>query len=286
MENSLVGSFTQEAISPKLKTGRIALWDFDYVKHNVAAKIYKDVQKIKRGELDIFIKEDPVIKYTREYLSEILTKVDDPIIFCFSAPSIKTFRCSISFEKQYKGNRKKDYTDYDGKIRDMFSAMKYVQDNFVTLITDNLEADDIVSMLQDPDNTYIASKDKDMKTIPGWHYNWSLNIIEQITPEKALYNLAKQLLTGDTTDNITGLPGCGEVGADKILQEVQNPKYYIKAVMHAYQMKFGVFKGTDMFAENWMLIKMRENRGKHFLEQHQRMFDLKEMLLNQIKLKK
>lgn len=282
MINELVGSFTQESIGPaKLNTGRIALIDADRVKHLVAAKIAKDIAKVNRGELQLFLKEDPVIKYTKQYISDFLIKIEDPMVFCFSAPSSQTFRNAIAFEKKYKGNRKHGDT-YPEKIADMHQAMKYIMDNYVTLITDDLEADDIVAMLQDDDNTYIVSNDKDLKTVPGYHYNFSTNLIDLITPLDALRILAKQLLTGDSGDNIPGIPGCGPVMADKILSNVRKPSEYIATVLHAYQMKFGIFKGADMFAENWMLVKMRENRGLHFKSKYERLFDTKEMLLIEI----
>lgn len=283
MDNGLTGQFTQEAIQPaKLKTGRIALVDADRVKYIVTSKIFKDIEKIRRGELQLFLKEDPVVKYTKEWVESFLMKIDDPIIFCFSAPSAQTFRHSASFEKPYKGNRKKDSQEYPEKISDMYEAMKYVIDKYVSLITDDLEADDILSMLQDPEKTYIVSNDKDLKTVPGFHYNFSRNTIEEITPKKALYTLSMQLLTGDTTDNICGLPGCGPVKAEKILAQARKHSDYLMLVLNEYQRTFGIFKGTDMFTEIWMLVKMRENRGTHFLQKHQRLFDTKQMLLNEM----
>ncbi len=284
MYNEVVGAFTAEHNSvAKLNTGRVALVDADYIRYIVASRIYKEVQKVNRRELDIFLKEDPVVKFTKECITELLLKIEDPIIFCFSAPSVKTFRCAISFEKKYKGNRKKDSQDYEGKVQDMMASMEYVVNNYVSLITDDLEADDIVACLQDMDNTYIVSKDKDLKQVPGYHYNWMTNTIELIKPDKALYHLAKQLLMGDTTDNIKLIPGLGEVGADKILSEVSHPKQYIKRVLHEYQTRFGIFKGTDMFSEAWFLVKMRENRGADFILKYQRLFDTKDMVVNTVK---
>ena len=283
MVNDLVGSFNQEEMRPaKLNTGRIALIDADKVKYVVAYKIYQDVQKIERGELQIFLKEDPVIKYTKQWISDFLLRIEDPMIFCFSAPSSSTFRCNVAFEKQYKGNRKKDYTEYDGKLQDMANSMKYIVDNYVSLVTTDLEADDILSMLQDPDNTYIISNDKDLKTVPGYHYDYALNNIKLIPPKDALYFLATQMITGDTTDSIPGLPGYGPVAAEKILAQCRKPSEYIARVLHEYQTKFGIFKGTDMFSESWMLLKMRENRGTHFLSKYERLFDSKTMLLQEI----
>ena len=43
--------------------------------------------------------------------------------------------------------------------------------------------------------------------------------------------------------------------------------------------KMGKLEGIDAFAENWMLIKMRMNRGEYFREKYQKMFNLKTELL-------
>ena len=283
MENN---SFSFGDISPKLKTDRICLLDADYVKYVVCNNIYKDYQKKQiTGETNVFIKEEPVITYVKQWCNDWFLKIDDPIIFCFSGKSYNTFRNHITFDKQYKGNRTKDYTDYPGKMEDMIKAMKYIQDNYVSLLFTDLEADDIVSVLQDANDTYIVSNDKDLKQVPGWHYDFGANKIYEISNEQALYNLSKQLLTGDTTDHISGLPGIGDVKAQEYLSKYE-PKQYILAVLHLYQKKFGIFKGTDMFNETWMLVKMRENRGDLFKNKYKAMFDTKEMLLIEIQKRK
>lgn len=277
------GVMSVESAYPKLSTGRIALLDADYVKYIVCSKIYKDIQKQElTGEANIFLKEEPYLTYTKNWISEWLMKIEDPIIFCFSGKSYNTFRAHLAFDKVYKGNRKKDYTEYEGKMGDMMNSMKYIQDNFITLIYDDLEADDIVAMLQDSEKTYIISNDKDLKQVPGYHYNFQTNNIYEISNEQALYNLSYQLIAGDTTDNISGIPGFGDKKAMDYLKQ-HTPKQYISAVVRLYQKQFGIFKGTDMFAETWMLVKMRENRGNNIIKTHQGMFDTKEMLLLELK---
>lgn len=281
-----MGPITVESLYPKLETGRIALLDADYVKYIVSSKIYKDLQeKQLKGELDVFIKEEPAIHYTKEWLQDIFSKISDPIIFCFSGKSFNTFRHNIAFEREYKSNRKKDYTEYPNKLQDMMMAASYIIENYTSLIYEDLEADDIVSFLQDPDNTYIISKDKDLKQVPGWHYNFSTNNISEITNEMAIYNLCYQLIVGDTTDAIVGLKGKGEKFAIDFLSKL-SPKQYINETLKLYQKEFGLFKGTDYFTEVWMLVKMRENRGEHFSKKYKGAFDTKEMLMLELQKRK
>jgi 5'-3' exonuclease len=286
-------SFSFESASPKLSTGRVCLIDADYVKYIITSRLHKEYEKSQiSGIAEIYVKEEPVIAYTKEWVNDWFMKIEDPIVFCFSGKSYNTFRMHIAMEKEYKGNRKKDYTEYPTKMEDMNTIMKYIQDNYSTLLFSELEADDVVSMLQDKENTYIASKDKDLKQVPGYHYDWESNSIYEISNEDALYNLSLQLLMGDSTDNIPGIKGMGEVGALKFLSEVvdQNgklaPKSFIGKILKKYQTTYGIFKGTDAFTEMWMLLKMRENRGTEFLKKYQRMFDLKESMLLEIQKRK
>ena len=90
----------------------------------------------------------------------------------------------------------------------MTKSVEYIMNNYNSLLFNDLEADDVICMLQDK-NTYIISDDKDLKQIPGYHFDYSTNSLYEITNEQAIYNLASQLIKGDSTDNILGLYGIG-----------------------------------------------------------------------------
>lgn len=73
-----------------------------------------------------------------------------------------------------------------------------------------------------PKDSIIASIDKDMDCCPSWHYRWPIHgkeaekyFIDEVT---AFRNFYKQLMVGDSTDNIQGIPGIGK--ANKALKEV------------------------------------------------------------------
>lgn len=77
------------------------------------------------------------------------------------------------------------------------------------------EADDAMGIAQcipfsaKPDDTIICTIDKDLDCIPGWHYNFSKtrkeNGVYFIEEEEANRFFYKQILTGDSTDNIPGM---------------------------------------------------------------------------------
>lgn len=67
------------------------------------------------------------------------------------------------------------------------------------------EADDAVATLQlNMQNTVICSPDKDLKQIPGRHYDYKKGLHAYVSSEEGKYNWAMQMITGDTSDNIKG----------------------------------------------------------------------------------
>lgn len=267
----------QNAIE-KVKENKIALLDADYIKYIVCSRRHKEILLEKKEDgVELHQKEEKIISLTKDYLSEnIFGKISDPILFCFSGKSYNTFRNYVCFTKEYKAKRNYD-ENYEGESADSLKVMKYIMNNYVSLLFDDLEADDIVAALQD-ENTYIISKDKDLKQVPGLHYDFKTNKTYEITKEEAAYNLAYQLLIGDSTDNIPGLPKYGPKKAEAFLSAITKPRDYILHVLKLYQDNYGVFIGTDMFTENWNLVKMRENRGEYFQRKYQKMFDVKEYI--------
>jgi DNA polymerase-1 len=77
-----------------------------------------------------------------------------------------------------------------------------------------LEGDDVMGILQTrPKNkTICVTIDKDLKTIPGKHYNFRKDEFFEVTVGEANRFHLLQTLAGDTTD---GYPGCKGIGMKK-----------------------------------------------------------------------
>lgn len=91
---------------------------------------------------------------------------------------------------------------------------------------DLYEADDLIGIASDEyrrkgEEVVIVSIDKDLDCIPGVHYNSVRDEVYIVTLEKALRNFYFQVLVGDETDNIPGVPGVAEVRANRILDSVE-----------------------------------------------------------------
>ncbi len=146
--------------------------------------------------------------------------------------------------------RNEIYADYKGKRKDPHPGIEkwkaYITEycmqewNFEKL--NKLEADDAVAALQlSMANSIICSPDKDLKQIPGNNYNYQKDTHSHIDEDEAIYNWATQMIVGDVTDNIKGLPKAGIVAAQKLLDPLRGsqPSVYTQAVQDAYFNKFG-----------------------------------------------
>lgn len=259
-------------VTPKKKhINKIALIDADKYKHLVAYDVANDLKNNNprsNHRLEFFIEER---------IAEIFNMFSaDGYLFCFSGKSYNTFRAHVAFDREYKGNRKDDPSYYEGKVEDMTKFVQVVQERYPTLLFSNLEADDLLCFLQD-DDTFIVSNDKDLKQIPGLHYDFHTRDVVKISEEEAFRSLCYQMIVGDSTDCIAGLKGYGPKKAKKIIDETPI-KNVLNKVLVEYQMVYGITNGIDAFTETWNLVKLRPKRGDHFLEKHAEAFQLLEAI--------
>lgn len=110
------------------------------------------------------------------------------------------FRKVVSVTRPYKGHRKKVDRPYHYE-----TVKRYLLEELNAIRVDTCEADDLLAVHQ-KDDTCICSLDKDLKMVPGWHYNWNTDIKRRVSEEEGYRWFMYQLLVGDGTDNIIG---CG-----------------------------------------------------------------------------
>ena len=159
-------------------------------------------------------------------------------------------------DTSYKANRKgKELPRYFSEIRE------YIKSKWGFTGYAKLEADDLLAISQITLNnrsipTVIASLDKDFKQIPGEHYNFRKKEFAILTREFADYELFKQVLIGDRTDNVfTGLNRIGDKTADKILEESTNVNQrYLIAAINTYVQQLGLKDGINKFTHVFNLV--------------------------------
>lgn len=144
---------------------------------------------------------------------------EQDMVFCLS--DTVNFRFDVA--DFYKSNRK-------GTRKPLCypSVKQFLIDNYTTKMFPKIEGDDVIGLLSDGD-VGIWSADKDLKQIPGLH--WDGDDWEEVTEEEADRFFFYQCLAGDAADGYKGCPGVGPVKADRIL--AKDPSW--EAVVKAYE---------------------------------------------------
>jgi len=114
------------------------------------------------------------------------------------------FRNDLATIQKYKGNR-----DGVEKPRHYQNVRDYMVRVWGATIVDGMEADDAVGMLcssgLEGTDFILSSADKDLRMIPGDHFNWQKKAWEHVNEKQGWIFFLTQLLTGDSGDNIPGL---------------------------------------------------------------------------------
>jgi 5'-3' exonuclease len=168
--------------------------------------------------------EDPqLVKHqVNEFMTDLIKFTGaDSYLGVFSPK--KTFRNSITDD--YKANRP---PSPDWVVKWKKTIMDYCIEEYGFVIAEDHEADDVLSIMQGGEVIHCHI-DKDLYQIPGYHYDYRKQSAENfnpeeykkfVTPQDAMRNFWKQVLVGDTSDNVKGAWKIGPVKAEKILSEV------------------------------------------------------------------
>lgn len=164
--------------------------------------------------------EHLVMKAVDEFMKDIVATTGAEAYLGVFSPK-KTFRNEISPE--YKAKRA---PIHPGIAQWKDKILQYCITEYGFTIADGIEADDVLSILgQTKDKDYewiLAHIDKDLRQIPGTHYNYSKKTWEEITEAEAERIFWTQVLVGDTTDNVKGAWKIGPVKAKKLLDDYQD----------------------------------------------------------------
>jgi hypothetical protein len=170
-----------------------------------------------------------------------------------------TFRHSIATTKPYKGNRDRSHRPtYESDIRE------YIQRTWDTTVAENEEADDLLGIegTKMGDECVIISLDKDLDQIPGNKYNYLHEVAYYVDEATARKNFYLQLLKGDSTDNIPGLPGIGEGKALKALHGLETDEEMLRECITQYQIHSGVEDWEAYLIEQGRLLWIRRYPGQ------------------------
>lgn len=166
------------------------------------------------------------------------------------------FRTGIATIREYKGNRDPDHKPQHGP-----AIKEYMEHKWNVQYSEDEEADDLVGYshygmwLIDPHSSVIATVDKDMDMIPGLHYNFVKDESYYVDEHEADRWFYMQLLMGDATDNIPGIPGMGPKGASKRLEGLNSVEEYYQVALEEYEKAYE--NGLEALIENARLLWIR-----------------------------
>lgn len=236
---------------------------------------------------------------------------EEPLIFLTASPYINkllnktrqrneekqvryedNFRNKVAVTQVYKGNRKSEKPfHYKNLINHIIGSYD------IRIMENGIEADDGLCIEQfsrlDKADTIICSRDKDLRTVPGWHFQWELGEQPSWGPhyvdelgflEKKMKSVKDpktkeikevwkgirgtghkffyaQMIMGDLADNIPGIPGKGYAFAYKLLHDATSVRQCYELVAEKYVQAFGdewETKFNEMANLLWMVRELDE----------------------------
>lgn len=231
-------------------------------------------QKIKEICAEVWATEEPVLYLTGSKVLNHMTNKQRKREGKEPKEFNPNFREKIAKKKEYKGNRKKEKPFHFNNL------IAYMLANYNVVVAEGMEADDLLSIHQyerlEQLNTIICSRDKDLRITPGMHYGWECGKQRSFGPCKVeplgelelkggnkivgtgLKFFYSQLITGDTVDNIPGLPRGGPALAFKLLGDKETEEDCFNAVREAYEGKFGESWEEELMEQAHLLWMVRE----------------------------
>lgn len=189
----------------------------------MTALIDADIIAFRSAASAEYESEEIAILRVEDMMMDILKNEPDHISF-LTGPN--NFRRVIYPE--YKANRK----DKPKPVH-LTACRNYLINEYKAIVTDGYEADDALGFHQ-TDDTIIYSIDKDLKMIPGAHYNFVKKEYSEVTELEGLKSFYRSMLVGDTADNIFGIKGLGPVKAGKIIDPLETEEEMYEAVLDLY----------------------------------------------------
>jgi hypothetical protein len=174
------------------------------------------------------------------------------------------YREGVATIKPYKGNRDASHKPVHGP-----AIREYMKRHYTTLVSEDEEADDLVGYshynmwVHDDQSSIICTVDKDLDMIPGLHYNFVKDqsyYVDEYSADRWFY---LQLLMGDSTDNIPGIPQVGPAKASKLLEGLNSIDDMYQVCREAYMDAYD--DGLAALIENARLLWIRRQPNEWWI---------------------
>lgn len=228
------------------------LIDSDLLRYRYGFAAQETVKPVLETDDPVIIADKPheVIAAVGAGIKRMVRETECDNYICVLSGS-NNFRLDI--DPEYKANRKDSVKPFHYDT--ITDYLVYMHD---AVVTDGIEADDwlAINYLKDPENQIIATIDKDLNQIEGWHYNFVKQILFYQSEWDGLLSLYSSMLIGDTADNIKGVKGIGPVKAEKLLANLTSEDELAHAVYMEYQGAFGEENAQAMYDKNMRLLRL------------------------------
>jgi DNA polymerase-1 len=194
------------------------------------------------------------------------TNADKGIIYLSGKSN---FRNEVATTVPYKGNRvstKPVFYDY---------VKEEILKSYETVTSDFCEADDLLAIeltkeyekakqlkTKNKCNFICCTIDKDLLTVPGWHYNITSKTLKWVNNKDASKFFYTQMLVGDTADNIKGIYGIGYKSAEILFEDCKTPSAFEDITIQIYRKTYGDSEWRKHFLEAGRLLHMQRYDGQ------------------------
>lgn len=161
-------------------------------------------------------------KNEREPLELAIARADELIYRILDTCQCQEYRVFLSGSENFRYSLYPEYKANRSKLPKpqwLEQVRAFLVKEWDASVCSGYEADDGIGIAAQGDFV-ICSNDKDLRTIPGEHYNFVNDTFEQVDDLTAKYNFWYLMLVGDPSDNIKGVEGIGKVKAPRILNSL------------------------------------------------------------------
>lgn len=199
-------------------------------------------------------------KQLDKLIEAVLKKVDaDYYVGFFGKNGAQNFRYDVATIKPYKGNRKSPpWQEYFKPI-----LKQHFIDKWKFYPMADIEADDAVIIAHhqyvNDYNIIHVGEDKDFKQLGDYRrWNPKKKVFETMTMDEGRKFFWKQMLIGDSSDNIGGVQGVG--AASKYVSEIDSFENPTEATLYEFVQSIYASKYEDnwepIMVENYLLLNM------------------------------
>jgi len=257
-------------LSPPLENAEIdcveVLIDADTLLYRVGFLWFPSQEEYEKACVDSFRK---TILKCESMAKKFYPHIDAIRVRLFFTRKGPKYRSLFDKECKYKEHRKK--AAKPRFVEEMMRAISlHLPYERISLDSTEGEADDCLSIAANYLRSIyvpylIAGCDKDLRQIPGNHYNYLTDSHMHITHEMAYRFFFTQLLMGDVADNVPGIKGVGIKRAGYILHGAISAEdmwdYTVSAYMTAYDKTMSEEEISELLYERANKLYLLKYRG-------------------------